>query len=45
MVQAAQPAALLRDKANRPRQDGEVDPDIAHIVPGPQPQADEEEGQ
>jgi hypothetical protein len=28
-----------REKADRPaRVEGEVDPDIAHIIPGPQPQ-------
>ncbi len=30
------------NKPDRPRGDGEVDPDIAHIVPGPQPVADED---
>ena len=31
-----------RIKAERPaRAEGEVDPDIAHIVPGPQPQMEE----
>jgi hypothetical protein len=31
-----------REKADRnPRGEGDVDPDIAHIVPGPQPVAEE----
>lgn len=31
------------DKADRPPSEGGVDPDIAHIVPGPQPIADEDD--
>jgi len=26
-----------REKAQRPAPEGDVDPDIAHIIPGPQP--------
>jgi hypothetical protein len=34
----AERAARKLEKANRPpRQPGDSDPDIAHIVPGPQP--------
>lgn len=29
------------EKADRPKDDTGVDPDIAHIVPGPQPIADD----
>ena len=39
---AAEREQRKRDKAQRgPRGPGEVDPDIAHIVPGPQPMAEE----
>jgi hypothetical protein len=30
-----------QEKANRPRMEGDVDPDIAGIVPGPQPPIEE----
>ena len=33
----AKRALRKQDRANRPRATGEEDPDIAHIVPGPQP--------
>lgn len=40
---AAKRQERSRDKADRPPGEAGVDPDIAHIVPGPQPVAEEEE--
>jgi hypothetical protein len=34
---AAKREERAREKADRPPAEGGVDPDIAHIVPGPQP--------
>ncbi len=36
-AKAAEREARKREKATRPATDGDVDPDIAGIVPGPQP--------
>jgi hypothetical protein len=38
---AAKRLERKHDKADRPKGDTDVDPDIAHIVPGPQPVADD----
>lgn len=38
---AAKRQERAREKADRPESEGGVDPDIAHIVPGPQPIADD----
>ena len=39
---AAKKQERAREKAERPASQDGVDPDIAHIVPGPQPIADED---
>jgi hypothetical protein len=41
----ARRAERKREKSERPRTAGDVDPDIAHIIPGPQPRPEDEEGQ
>jgi len=38
---AAERARRREEKANRPPTDDGVDPDIAHIVPGPQPREED----
>lgn len=39
---AAKRQERARDKADRPAGEAGVDPDIAHIIPGPQPIPDED---
>jgi hypothetical protein len=39
---AAKKAERKLEKGDRPASENGIDPDIAHIVPGPQPIADEE---
>jgi hypothetical protein len=41
---AAKRQERSKEKGDRPQTEGGIDPDIAHIVPGPQPIPEEEEG-
>ena len=40
---AAKRIERSKEKADRPAAEAGVDPDIAHIIPGPQPIAEEDE--